>query len=323
MRDAEPTVSVLLPVYNDEPFLRAALDSVLTQTWTDFELIAVDDGSTDGSSEILAEAARRDPRVRVQHRPNGGIISALNDAIGVARGRYLARMDGDDLSEPTRFARQVEFLDAHPEVVAVGATYRLLGTMTGDVVMPRSASQCRDRLLIATPVAHGAAMIRRDSLQDNNIRYRPEFRHAEDFRLFSELAAVGELANLPDVLYRVRVHPAQISSTAEVQQRRCHLRIVRDNLLARGRSAEQADRMIARLRKVLWGPPSPGPRALLGYLASAGPAGVALLLAPVPLSVRRFVLRTMKENILLAIIGATASPEPSRSAQPGAAAAQR
>src|SRR5579871_2870885 len=102
-----PAVSVLLPVYNGERFLAAAVRSVLEQTFSDFELIAIDDGSTDGSRAILEDFARRDARVRVISRPNSGIVGALNDALAQARGEFAARMDADDLCLSGRFAAQV------------------------------------------------------------------------------------------------------------------------------------------------------------------------------------------------------------------------
>src|SRR3954462_550758 len=109
-----PLLSVVTTVFNTAPYLRAAVESILAQTFRDFEYILVDDGSSDGSLASLREFERRDPRVRVISRGNTGIVRAANDGIALARGRYLARMDGDDLSIPTRFEKQVAHLDANP-----------------------------------------------------------------------------------------------------------------------------------------------------------------------------------------------------------------
>ncbi|MFD1958687.1 glycosyltransferase family 2 protein [Novosphingobium panipatense] len=115
-----PRVSVLLPCYNGAAYLEEAVRSILLQTFADFELIVVDDGSTDATADILARMGRRDPRLRVVRQPNGGIVAALNTAIAHARGEYIARMDADDVSFPERFAFQVAWLDAHPATVLVG-----------------------------------------------------------------------------------------------------------------------------------------------------------------------------------------------------------
>lgn len=299
-----PRVSVALPVYNAGPWLRPAIDSLLAQTWSDFEVIAIDDGSTDGSGTVLDEVAARDPRFRVVHRANRGVIAALNDALDLARGDYVARMDADDLSEPERFRRQVEFLDANPDTVAVGCGYALIGEMSGDVRVPRTPQGCRDRLLVATSVPHAASMIRRSALHSGGVRYNPDFAHAEDFKLFSDLAAVGQLANLPDVLYRVRIHDARVSEQSEDAQHACHLRIVRENLLRHGFSPSQADRIQHRVATVMWAPPSArGRMATLRYLVTAMPATGYLLAKLRPWSVRGFILRTLAENLLLTLRG--------------------
>ena len=120
MKNTNPAISVLLPVYNAERFIREAVDSVLFQSLGDFELLALDDGSTDGSLIILREYEARDNRVRIITRENRGLVASLNDLIAAARGRYLARMDSDDISMPQRFERQVMFLESSPDHVAVG-----------------------------------------------------------------------------------------------------------------------------------------------------------------------------------------------------------
>src|SRR3954451_17524256 len=122
----ERVLSVVTTAYNTAPYLRAAIESILNQTFRDFEYILVDDGSTDGSLPILREFERRDSRVRVISRGNTGIVRAANDGIAVARGKYLARMDSDDLSMPTRFEKQIAYLDAHSECVLVGSRVMIM-----------------------------------------------------------------------------------------------------------------------------------------------------------------------------------------------------
>src|SRR5687768_645866 len=121
-----PTISVLMSVYNGERYLAAAMDSILAQSFRDFELIVIDDGSKDSSPAILQDYARRDSRVKLTIRANNGLTLTLNEAFAQSRGKYLARMDGDDIALPNRFARQVEFLDATPAVACVGGYFHLI-----------------------------------------------------------------------------------------------------------------------------------------------------------------------------------------------------
>src|SRR5688500_15808321 len=118
-----PAVSCVMTVFNTERYLREAVESILAQTLADFEFIIIDDGSTDASPQILREYAARDSRIRLVSRPNTGIVKAANEGIGMARAKYLARMDSDDVSLPHRFATQVKYLDEHPDCVLVGTSF--------------------------------------------------------------------------------------------------------------------------------------------------------------------------------------------------------
>src|SRR5687767_12214234 len=169
-----PALSVLLPVRDAGVWLAPSLASLFRQTDRDFEIVAVDDGSTDGSGERLDRAASADPRLRVLHTGARGLPAALNTALASARGRLLARHDADDLSHRARFERQRAYLDAHPDVSVVGARLRLFPA--GDVGdgMRRWAAwhnrlltheAMRAELLIDSPLAHGTAMLRREALE--------------------------------------------------------------------------------------------------------------------------------------------------------------
>ncbi|OLT10620.1 hypothetical protein BJF78_28630 [Pseudonocardia sp. CNS-139] len=221
-----------MPAFDVAPYVAAAVDCVLHQTFADLELVVVDDGSTDATPDVLA--AVRDPRVRVVRRPNGGIVAALNTGLDHVRGELVARMDADDLMPPDRLARQVAFLAAHPRVVACGTDYRQFGTRSGVTRMPRSPAACRARLLFGTCIAHGTAMIRADVLRGTGLRYRPEYAYAEDYRFFSDLALSGDLANLPYVGLEYRMHPRQISTAKARAQRAVAVRVMRENLAAAG-----------------------------------------------------------------------------------------
>lgn len=207
--------TVLFPVRNAEATLDRALDSLWRQTWADFEVIAVDDGSTDRSGEILAAHARRESRLRIL--PGGdGLVAALESARRLARGSYLARMDADDICHPDRFRRQVLYLDAHPEVAAVGtrvalfprsdvgAGWRRYETWLNSLLSPEDH---RREIFIESPLAHPSVMLRAEAAEAVG-GYR-ETAWAEDYDLWLRLSAVGwGLAKVPATLLAWR-HTAE------------------------------------------------------------------------------------------------------------------
>lgn len=218
-----PVISVLLPIYNGEATLDATLGSVLAQTHRDFEVIAVNDGSVDGTADILARHAAADARVHVVTTPNRGLVAALNSAIGAARGRLGARMDADDICEPERFAKQVAHLEAHDDCVVVGsevtlidasgAPHRKQPALAGSY---RMKDRCRDftKFPPSPPtVPHPTAMIRMEALRQVG-GYRRYFTNgAEDRDLWWRLMPLGEVHRLPERLLRYRVHPSNRSAT--------------------------------------------------------------------------------------------------------------
>ena len=224
---AVPAVSVVLPVYNSEPYLAEALDSILRQTFDDFELIAVYDASTDNSRTRLEDAARRDARVRVVDGPGRGLVDALNLGLERARGEFIARMDADDVSQSTRFARQVEYLRANPQIAVVGSAITLIdaaGRVMREIDYPLTPAEV-DRFLIETgsALAHPAVMARRDAMLSVG-GYRSLFQHAEDYDLWLRLAERHSLANLPERLLRYRHHDTKGSLRhAAAQQLATHV----------------------------------------------------------------------------------------------------
>lgn len=292
--DRRPTVSVVMPTYQDGPHLREALAGVLGQTFADLEAVVVVDGSTDETDDVLASVA--DPRLRVVRQENQGIVAALNRGLDLARGEFVARMDGDDLLPPERLERQVAFLRAHPHVVACGTDYELFGQRTGVVRMPRTVRQCRGRILFGTCVAHGTAMIRREVLERAGLRYREEYAYAEDFHLFSELARHGELANLDLVGLRYRVHSAQISTARVEAQRDVTVRLVRENL-ARAGVAGLSPKAV---RSWLW-PDGRGARAAARYLLRGAPGLVTCSARAGGVPALLSALRMVRENLNTAL----------------------
>lgn len=243
MSAAPPRVSVVVPVYNAQAHLPEAIGSVLRQTFRDFELIAVDDGSSDRSPAILRDYERRDPRVRVISRPNTGIVGALNDGIAAAKGSVIARMDADDVCLPDRFGRQLAYLDAHPDCVLLGA----MVTVIDPHGLPLYESERLleheelDRELMkgrGGVIRHPVAMIRRDALERAG-GYRPQYQWAEDLDLFLRLAEVGRIANLPDTLLLYRQHPQSVNRTRFEQQAKLITAAVREAAGRRGVSVAE------------------------------------------------------------------------------------
>jgi glycosyltransferase involved in cell wall biosynthesis len=221
-RAAEPCVSVLLPVYNGGKYLREAVESVLTQTYRDFELLALDDGSTDDSLATLKTFAACDDRVRVSARENRGLVATLNDLVALARGRYLARIDADDVCEPMRFAEQIRFLDGHLGHVLVGTWVEHInakGQRIGIIKGPTDHAEIEQTHLSGhSSVWHPAAMMRKRALLDVG-GYRSAFFPAEDLDLWLRLGEIGLLANLPASHVRYRIHDLAICSTHRAEQR--------------------------------------------------------------------------------------------------------
>lgn len=203
-----------MPVYNAGCFLAPALESVLAQTFTDFELIAIDDGSTDDSGRVLADVAARDPRLRVFGQGNRGIVATLNRALSIARAPLIARMDADDLSRPDRFAKQVAYLRQHPEIAVVSGAMDVIGEHGGYLrtdEFPTSPEAIASELLQRSCISHPAVMGRTEVLRSVG-GYRRNAQHAEDYDLWLRIAEVHRIANLPDVLLSYRMHPVKVST---------------------------------------------------------------------------------------------------------------
>ncbi len=216
MMSENPLVSVIMPVYNSEKFLREAVESILDQTFTDFELIAINDGSTDDSGSILADYRQRDERmVILGHLKNQGIVSALNWGLIVGRGKYIAYMHADDISHPGRFEKQVAFLETHPEVGILGSAVELIDTRGQAIgVLPKRCDDLAIRWtsLFSSPFMHPTVMLRHSILEAHHLQYQEGMGGVEDLDLWVRLLVYTQAANLAEALLRYRVHPASITS---------------------------------------------------------------------------------------------------------------
>ena len=212
-----------MPVYNAENFLRKAIDSILAQTYKNFEFIIVDDGSTDSSRQIIE--VYHDKRIKLlTHKMNKGIVAALNDGIAAARGKYIARMDADDISDPTRIEKQKIFLDTNKDVSVVGTFLKIIndqGKQLFTIEPPTRPIAIMQFLRNDSCIAHGSAMMRSSVLQKvGGYSDKKSVEHAEDYDLFVRIAGISKLANIPEYLYTRHEHSATVSRRHLAEQYR-------------------------------------------------------------------------------------------------------
>jgi hypothetical protein len=213
-------VSVAMPVRDGGPWVREAVDSVLAQDFGAFELIAVDDGSTDDTPAILAEAAARDARVRVLRPQGRGLVAALTCAVAAAQGDYLARLDADDVAAPGRLGRQLAVMEARPALGLLGSWADKIdrhGAPIGRLTPETDPHELVALLARTNPFIHSSLMLRTDLVRRLG-GYRAAFEAAEDYDLWLRIAEVAEVANLPEPLIRYRWHPGNVTSRKEVRQ---------------------------------------------------------------------------------------------------------
>lgn len=213
-----PKITVLLPVYNCELYIQAAVESILNQTFSDFEFLIIDDASTDETVAILKKI--NDSRIQLIEKPvNSGYTNSLNYGLKIAKGEYIARMDGDDISYPERFAKQIAYLDAHPEVVVCGTNHKILGNVKM-ITLPLSNEAIKIGLLWGNRIPHSSAMIRKKILEDYSIQYDTKTEPAEDYHMWIQLLAYGKLCNLPELLLEYRVYSNQVSRKRADEQKK-------------------------------------------------------------------------------------------------------
>ena len=209
-----PKVTVLMSVYNGEKYLKEAIESILNQTFRDFEFIIINDGSTDSTSAILTRYQQKDARIRIYSQENQGLVASLNRGCQLARGEYIARMDADDISLPERLAKQVAYMEANTEVGVLGTWMECInakGIPHRKVRTPTTPSLIRWYLLFGCCMVHSSILMRRDVIEQVGF-YRSEALHVEDYDLWTRASLITELANLPEIQLRYRVCEDSISS---------------------------------------------------------------------------------------------------------------
>lgn len=211
----KPLVSILMTAYNAEAYIEEAVNSVLGQTYSNIELIVVDDKSSDRTLTILREITKNDKRVRViaKHK-NGGPSVASNLGLKYIKGKYLARMDADDVSYQDRIAKQVEYMESNKDVIAVGGQCELIdknGNSIGMKQFPTKTEKISEALYMYNPMQHPSMMVNLELLPEKKFRYNENSVLAHDLELLYMLDQYGRLANLPDTVLKYRYHGDSLS----------------------------------------------------------------------------------------------------------------
>jgi len=213
--DSNPPISVLMPAYNAEKYIAVAIESILGQTFKDFEFVIVDDDSTDNTWAIIQRFAEKDKRVvPIRNKGNLKIAKTLNTGIKLARGKYVARMDADDWSYPDRLEKQHHFMEEHPEVGIMGGTMVIVnevGKVTGERRYYARDKEIRKSIFKFSPFCHPAVMIRKSVLEKSGL-YDPRYKSSEDYDLYFRIGLHAKFANLEDRLIRYRVLPGSLTT---------------------------------------------------------------------------------------------------------------
>ena len=204
-----PRITVIMPVYNCELYIKEAVDSILNQTFADFDFLIIDDASTDKTVSIIKEY--KDSRIQlIEKTVNTGYTISLNYGLKVAKGEYIARMDGDDISLPNRFEKQIAFLDSNPDVVLCGAAIKVIDS-DRVIMYPESHDNIKLEFLTQNCIVHPSVMIRKSILDFHSLTYDINKEPAEDYNLWVKLLNYGKLYNIQEVLLYYRVHSCQVS----------------------------------------------------------------------------------------------------------------
>jgi glycosyltransferase involved in cell wall biosynthesis len=214
----KPLISVILPVYNAELYVSESIQSVLNQSFSDFELIILNDGSTDGSERVILEF--QDKRIKyVKNETNLKLIDTLNLGLKLVQGKYIARMDADDIAFPDRFEKQITFLEKNPDYGLVGSFAECFGDTNGIMKYVEEDQDIRFALLTHNPFIHSTIMVRSTVLKENNLAYKKDKLHVEDYDLWIQLLAFTKAKLIPECLIKYRVHENQVSNVHREMQK--------------------------------------------------------------------------------------------------------
>ena len=221
-----PIISIIMGVYKEPlDWLRQSIDSILNQSFTDYEFIIIcDNPRYEEGMELLKKYANSDRRIILLfNNENIGLTKSLNKGLEIARGKYIARMDADDISKPERLTRQYEYMESHPEIVVLGTRIKAFGKVTiwfkPNEYVNYTDEELKAQMLFGNCIAHPTAMIRKSKLEDNNIWYDEDYKHSQDYRLWEQLMPYGNFAKLKQVLLLYRVSNQQITKKSSSSQK--------------------------------------------------------------------------------------------------------
>lgn len=221
-----PSISVVMPVYNASQFLQQAIDSILGQTYTDFEFIIINDGSTDDTESIIQSYA--DSRIKYFSNPlNLGIVETLNKGIDLAQGKYLARMDADDIALPERLEKQQRLMEDNPQIAVCGSQAFIInasGIKTEQNPLPLSDKEIKTQLLFHNTFIHPTTFFKTAVIK--KYKYQADYQYAEDYYLLAQIAKEHQVANLGEQLLLYRVHELNTTSTKAKEMKKAHLKVI-------------------------------------------------------------------------------------------------
>lgn len=251
---ASPLISIIMPVYNAERYLKESLDSILSQTYRNWELIAIEDASTDASLSVLDSYAKKDPRIVIyKNIKNVGVGVSLDKGISLASGDFIARMDADDIAYPERLEKQLKFLQTHPNVVGVGGQVKLIdqrGAYIGEKIFPTTPKGTYEMLYTAVPIQHPTLMVNK-SLLPETFTWYDGWKKAQDLYLFFKLVNYGDLANLDDFVLDYRYYTGG-NSLKNPKDTFSYTKSIRRLGVARfGYVPTQKDRLVALMQEVV------------------------------------------------------------------------
>jgi len=204
-----PKISVLMPVYNSEKYLKEAIESILNQTFSDFEFLIINDGSTDQSVNIIESYG--DSRIRLIHNEqNQGLISTLNKGIDLSQGKYIERMDSDDISLPARLEKQFKLMEENEDIGICGTLFQSFGNHNYIPNHPEDSELIKAHLVFGCYIGHPTVMIRKSIFKKYNLRYDNNFKHAEDYELWTRVIKYSKFTNIQEILLHYRSHDSQI-----------------------------------------------------------------------------------------------------------------
>jgi len=217
VKDNSPAVTVLMPVYNGRRYLDDAIESILKQTYKDFEFLIIDDGSTDESEEIIRSYS--DNRIRlVCNQKNIGLAATLNQGIGISHGKYVVRMDCDDISLPERLETQFYFMEKNPRIAVCGTWVDTFGSINSTWKYPLENDEMRSQLLFASCLVHPSVIIRKASVIKDCLYYDESFIRSQDYELWVRISKKHVLANIGKVLLKLRIHENKVGEKFKVEQ---------------------------------------------------------------------------------------------------------